>query len=266
LGCDAVPMIVPLGSQQFDIAVSEAARHRLIATADSFQILQTRLTEDDPLIVKFGALHAFSRMLARYMQIVPGEQVEAWHAGSIRTLRDKVTQSIDSAFLQNGFREDLRSTIACSRRSQDIYVGLLYFFVGHSHIIHLSQAARPALFLRVEKDYQAIKLYFDITGSGPIHFKVFWNNAFELEEHGIYLYTDIPSVASIFRVLGPNVILDNDPSLQSKVTISSTNLLQPPSIASSPSTTCSQEPHQEYWKLKRFHLPTNYSGSTMERP
>ena len=61
-----------------------------MATKDCFQILQTRLTEDDPLVAKFGALQAFSRMLARYVQIVPDENIKTWHAGSIQDLKDKV--------------------------------------------------------------------------------------------------------------------------------------------------------------------------------
>jgi hypothetical protein len=201
LECDMVPIIVALGSEQFDVAVSEAARCRLIATMDCFQILQTRLTEDDPLVAKFGALRAFSRMLARYVQIVPEENTRTWHAGSIQDLKDKVTRSIQSAFSQDGLLENLRSTISSSSTSQDIYVGLLCLFVGHNHLVYRSNAHISAMLVAVERDNEIVKIFFE-EGKHQIHFKVFWSTAFRLAStYGIRLRSEIcPPAASILQV------------------------------------------------------------------
>ena len=192
-GPDAVFAILALGSQQFDVAVSEAGRN-LLMSSDSFDTLPTRLTIDDPLIIEFGELHAFSQMLATYMMAVPIKKATAWFASNISDLKGRLTQSIESALLEDGFVEHLRLTIQSSSKSQDIYVGLLSFFVDHTHLLH----GWPAVLFKVQKNNQSITLNFNVAKYGDLSIEVLWSMAFSLPDMGILLSEAVyPRAASV---------------------------------------------------------------------
>jgi hypothetical protein len=63
-------VIITLGDKQFDVAVSKAAHNRLIGTRAGFYAVQTRLTDKDPLIIKYSPVRVISRILASYAHII----------------------------------------------------------------------------------------------------------------------------------------------------------------------------------------------------